>query len=86
MATAVVTSEKKTVTTSVDEKVVKLELTELEAKVLRSLVGCIGGNVDTTYRRETNSVRDALSGLGYTYNYRYFDASQIAKLRSDDDR
>lgn len=64
MATAIVKTEKKTVTKEVPQKVVTLELTPKEASVLKTLVGRVGGDSPSTNRRHTNAVLSALASAG----------------------
>lgn len=64
MATANVTTEKKTVETEVSEKVVRLDLTPKEASVLKTLVGRVRGDVDSTNRKHTSAIQYALARAG----------------------
>lgn len=43
---------------------VNLELTKMEARVLRSLLGSVGGSYHTTYRKYTNFIYESLSKVG----------------------
>lgn len=73
MATAVVKTETKMVETEVSEKVIRLELTELEAKVLGSMTSLIAGNEDTTYRGVTDRIGNELGRIvGWVSGYTYF--------------
>ncbi len=77
MATAVVKTETKTIETEVSEKVVKLELTEEEAKLLRELTGSVMGSAKT-YRKIADRIYFALSGLPHTYE-RYVTGNVLAQ-------
>jgi hypothetical protein len=69
MATAVAKVETKTVEKEVREKVYKLELTELEAKVLLYLLGQVAGDRLTSYRRETSNIFAAMRVAGVPWHY-----------------
>lgn len=64
MATAVVTTETKTITKEVPQKVVTLELTPREASVLKTLVGRVRGDTPSTNRKHTTAIQLALSRAG----------------------
>jgi len=80
MATAIAKVETKTVEKQVREKVYRLELTELEAKVLLYTVGSVGGDRRKSYRRETDNIFAALRTAGVPDDYatRYMDGSLTA--------
>lgn len=64
MATATVTTVKKTVETEVSERVVKLELTPDEAEVLHTLVNRVRGDLVYTNRKYTEAIARALRVAG----------------------
>jgi len=64
MAVANVKTVVRKVPTEVTEKVVKLELSEDEASVLRTLVGRVAGDPDVSTRKYTDAIGSALARAG----------------------
>lgn len=80
MALASVATVKKTVTTEIDEEVIQLALSKTEARALWALTMLIysGDNAESTYKRETESIKTALSaggklGMAWRTDYFYVD-------------
>lgn len=73
MATAKTDTRTVTKTVEVEEKIVKLELSELEAKVLGAMTHLVGGEPGSTYRKVTDRIGSALSSaVGWMNGWEYF--------------
>lgn len=86
MATASKDTVKKTVETTVDEEVIQLTLTNVEARALYALVNKVwNGDGSDTYGRETSAVKAALYGtgkLGYVPSFEYFYVDSDKDVRA----
>jgi len=65
MANCTVETVVKEKVVTVEEKVVNLELTEIEAYVLATVLGSIGGHPITTLRAYCDNIRESLNLIGY---------------------
>jgi hypothetical protein len=78
MAKATVGTVSKTVTTEVEEEVIQLTLSKVEARALHALTQFVYGNRSATYNREISDVRKELhaaGGRGAIAARSYFDES-----------
>lgn len=82
MANATTKIEKKTVTETVDETVIVLTLTKVEAAALRALVGDIIGDSRTTYNRDYLAIYKALKSAGALeyYSSRFFSVGTYGDI------
>lgn len=94
MATAKTETVKKTIKTEVDEKVIQLTLTNVEARTVLALASLVWtANESDTYVREARAVKAALRAtgqLGYVDSDDYFyvddDGDVIAKRHKSGDK
>lgn len=81
MATASVDTVIKTVTSEVDEEMVQLTLSLMEANVIKAMTAFVGGDPNTTYRKDIAAVRRALTVAGVSgFSTEYFSRDSNGRI------